>query len=369
MYRKIRRFWCLAALSLSVIALGCNPTSQVESQSEPDAIANSTTSNALKVVATSSLLCDLVKQIAVDTVALTCLLEPSVDPHAYNPTPSDRKSIEDADLVFYIGYEYEPDLIQMIAATNTPAPKVAVVEEAVPNPMMGEGHAHEDEENVHGHDETGEHTSETEEHSQQRASEGDEHTDGELVPDPHVWHHPQAGIPMVEVVSEQLAQLAPEHAALYAQNTETLTSQLTQLDAWMREQVATVPESARKLVTTHDSFHYFAAAYGFEVGGTISGLSTDERPSAARVAALVDIVKDAKVPAIFAEGTTNRQAIDAIARDANVTVADQVLFVEGPGGEETPAKNYQMMLVTNTCTIVNALNGQCDVTTAPTKAP
>jgi manganese/iron transport system substrate-binding protein len=302
-------------------------------------------------------------------------LESGVDPHTYEPTPSDRKSLEDADLVMYTGYEYEPDLIQIIAATNTPAPKVAVVEEAVPDPIMGKGHSHGDEEDAHGHSETGaeapteQHAGEPEEHSEQHASEVEDHAKSGLVPDPHVWHNPQAGISMAEVVSDQLAQIAPENGTLYAQNTETLTNELTELDVWIREQVATVPESARKLVTTHDSFRYFAQAYGFEVGGTISGLSTDERPSAARVAALVDIVKDAEVPAIFAEGTTNRQSIDAIARDANVKVAEQVLFVEGPGGEETSAKNYQMMLVTNTCTIVNALYGQCDVTTAPATTP
>jgi manganese/iron transport system substrate-binding protein len=129
--------------------------------------------------------------------------------------------------------------------------------------------------------------------------------------------------------------------------------------------VATVPPGQRQLVTTHDSFGYFADAYGFEVQGALSGLSTDERPTPGALTALVDQVKSAQVPAIFAETTTNPQLIETVAKDAGVAVADQPLFVEGPGGPGSKAETVQAMLVVNTCVVVEALGGRCDRASAP----
>jgi manganese/iron transport system substrate-binding protein len=130
-------------------------------------------------------------------------------------------------------------------------------------------------------------------------------------------------------------------------------------------QVETVPPSARLLVATHDAFSNFADAYGFTVKGALTGLSTEETPSPARLAELVEQVKSAEVKAIFAETTTNPQLIEAIARDAGVEVGERPLLVEGPSGPGTDAPTYHLMLAHNTCSIINALGGQCDVETAP----
>lgn len=170
---------------------------------------------------------------------------------------------------------------------------------------------------------------------------------------------------MVGVIQEQLAAIAPDHADLYAENAQAIADQLTEIDAWILAQVTTVPEGMRKLVTTHDSFRYFANAYNFEVAGALSGLSTDQELPAGRLTELVDQVKEANVPAIFAETTTNTKSIEAVARDAGVTVPEQPLFVEGPGGSGSAAESYQEMLVVNTCTIVDELGGSCAIADAP----
>jgi manganese/iron transport system substrate-binding protein len=101
------------------------------------------------------------------------------------------------------------------------------------------------------------------------------------------------------------------------------------------------------------------------VKGALSGLSTEEKPSAGSLTALVDQVKGAAVPAIFAETTTNPELINSVARDAGVKVAEQPLYVAGPGGPGTNAETTQEMLVSNTCTIVNALGGTCAEADAP----
>jgi manganese/iron transport system substrate-binding protein len=352
------RFGYATTLMLAIGMIGCTQTSQTAQTTEnapADATTDSTDADRPQVVATSTVLCDLTKQIAQETVAVTCLMQPSQDPHVYTSTPSDRKAIEDADLVLYGGYNYEPSLIKIISATQTPAPKVAVYEEAVPNPLMGEAHDHDHKaETAAGeadHDHDHDHDAET----AAGAAEAEEQ-----VPDPHVWHNAQNGTEIVTVISDNLAKLVPDQASVFEQNAAALSQELTQIDEWIKTQVATVPEANRKLITTHEALGYYADAYGFELEGAIEGLSTEEKPSAARLTSLVEQVKAAEVPAIFVETTTNPKLLETVAKEANVEVASQPLFIEGPGGEGTPAATYQTMLTTNTCTIVESLGGECD---------
>ena len=215
-----------------------------------------------QVVATTSVLCDLAQQIAQDTVALTCLVEAGQDPHTYATKPSDRRAIDEADLVLYDGYDATSELIQIVETSSNPAPKVAVYEAAVPEPLMGEAHDH-----GHDHEDDPEH--EATEHSEAEASHGED-----------------------------------DHAE-------------------------------------------------------------EGKPSAARLTELVDAVKASGVPAIFAETTSHTKLIETLANDADVVVAENPLFVEGPGGPGTSAETIQTMLVVNTCTVVNALGGECAEAEAP----
>jgi len=327
-----------------------------------------------EVVASSSVLCDLTQQIAQDTIQLTCLIDPGQDPHTYEPTPSDRRAIDDADLILYDGYGYSPDIIRLVEATTNPAPKVAVLEQAVPEPLMGQGHDHDHDHGTGEADEHGHAGAEADDHDHaHEGAEADDHDHayedgveavGE-VPDPHLWHNAEHGAAIAQIIAENLGAIVPEQASTYQENATQIANQLTAIHRWIPEQVATVPEANRKLVTPHDAFRYFAAAYDFGVAGALSGLSTEETIAAGRLTELVDLVKDAGVPAIFAETTTNPKSIEAIARDAEVSVASQPLFVEGPAGPNSPAENYQAMLVVNTCTIVNALGGTCTLESAP----
>jgi manganese/iron transport system substrate-binding protein len=290
-------------------------------------------------------------------------MQPAQDPHVYTPTPSDRKALEDADLVLYGGYDYEPGVIKIIDSTSSSVPKIAVFEAAVPKPLLGEEHHHGEEE--HSQEEHSQEEHSQEEHAHNEADHSHGETADELVPDPHIWHNAQNGAAIVEVVRSQLAQLVPDQANLYQANAAQLTQQLAELDRWIKTQVATVPDTNRKLVTTHEALGYYAEAYGFELEGTIEGVSTEEKPSAARMSELVSQLKTSQVPTIFVETTTNPKQLETVAREANVKIADQPLFIEGPGASDSMAPTYQQMLVTNTCTIVNGLGGQCDRTTAP----
>ncbi|MBW4677357.1 MAG: zinc ABC transporter substrate-binding protein [Desmonostoc geniculatum HA4340-LM1] len=325
------RLKSLAALALTCGVLGCSATSETRQSTPapPNNVAAPQTgtspapeaSSKPLVVATNSVACGLTKEIAGDTIDLKCLIDPGSDPHVYQPKPDDSKAIEQAKLILYGGYDFEPGLIKLIKATSNPAPKVAVNEVAVPKPQQFE-------------------------------------EDGKTVTDPHVWQNAQNGIAIAQTISQQLAKVVPNNAATYTSNTQKLTSEINQLDTWIKSQISTIPPKQRKLVTTHDAFGYYSKAYGIPIEGALGGISTEEAPTPARVGALSKDIKKEGVPTIFAETTINPKLIQAVAKEAKVKVSDRELFADGLGEKGTEGETYQGMLIANTRTIVEGLGGK-----------
>jgi manganese/iron transport system substrate-binding protein len=323
----IRQFGGLTALSLILGLSGCGTTSPTQSAS-PDSATSAATSGTSAsptgdrplVVATSSVVCNVTRQIAAETIDLKCLIATGADPHEYAPKPEDSKAIEQAKLILYGGYNFEHSLIKLITASPNPSPKIAVHEMAVPNPQQFED-------------------------------------DGETVTDPHVFHNAKNGVQIAEVISKELSQLEPNNASLYAENTKKVTDELTQIDAWIKSQIATIPVAQRKLVTTHDAFGYYSKEYGIPVVGALQGISTEEKPTPTRVTDLVKEIKATDVPTIFAESTINPKLIEAVAKEANVKVADQDLFADGLGEQGSEGDTYQKFFIANTKTIVEGLGG------------
>ena len=271
------------------------------------------------VVATSTILNDLAEQLGGDEIELTGILEPGADPHIYEPVPQDSKALEKADLIFYNGYHLEPGLIKMMNAVGGKARKIAVGE--VVQPLQLEQY-------------------------------------GETVPDPHVWGNAKNVILMVKAMRDALIELSPSDREEFTQNAAQLTEELERLDAWIIQQIKTIPASRRKLITTHDAFQYYANAYGLEVSGTLIGISTEEQPSAQTVGKLVQAVKNTGVPAIFAETTINPQLIKTVAAEAGVKLAPQELFSDSIGAPGSEGDSYVNMMVANTRAIVEALGGK-----------
>jgi manganese/iron transport system substrate-binding protein len=283
-----------------------------------------------KVVASHNVICNLVQTIAQDTVDLTCLIDADQDPHTYNPTPLDRKAIEEAQLIFYGGYELEPQVTKLLSATKTP--KIALYEQVVTEPLMvAENHHHESDES----DESAEKP--------------------ELEPDPHVWHNIENTVKMVELIQSIFLQANPEAAEQYLVNSTTLTEQLWQLDAWIKDQIATIPEEQRVLVTTHDSLNYYVQAYYFKDYQTLQGLSDESSPTASQVRKLSAEIKQAGIPTIFAEATASDRVLQNIARAADVKLSTEKLYADGLG----EAKSYIEMMSHNTCALANGLGGEC----------
>ncbi len=302
---------------------GCTQTSPRIDNASNSVVVNPTTTSNKKplVVATTSVICDLTKEIAKDTIDLKCLIDAGADPHVYQPTPADRVAIDNATLILYAGYNFEPGIIKLVQASSNPALKIAIDEVAVTAPLtMTE--------------------------------------DGKKETDPHVWHNAQNGIKIIAAIQSSLAKAIPANADSYSQNAQALTTQIRQVDTWIRAQIATIPSKSRQLVTTHDALGYYADAYKIPIDGALQGLSTEERPTPIGIKKLVDKIKKTGVPTVFAEVTASSKVLEQVAREAKVKISPKPLFADGLGAPGSAGETYQKMLIANTQAVVEGLGGK-----------
>ena len=335
-HNNLKSILSLAIVSMA-IALGSSiktKSNLVQAQVKP------------KVVASHNIICDLLQTVAEDTIDLTCLINANQDPHTYSPTPADRKAIEEAQLIVYGGYQLEPQLIDLIPVpkdseeAENATPTIALYEQVITEPIMTEEHKHADE---HEH---------ADEHVESKQSE----SQSEAEPDPHVWHNIENTVAMVKYLQSLFLQVNPTEAERYLVNSTALTEKLWQLDAWIKDRIATIPEGKKVLVTTHDSLNYYVRAYYLKDYKTLQGLDTESSPTASQVRKLATEVKQIGVPTIFAESTKNDRVIKNVAREAKVKVSEEKLYADGLG----TAANYSEMMSHNTCAIVNGLGGKCE---------
>jgi ABC-type Zn uptake system ZnuABC Zn-binding protein ZnuA len=295
-------------------------------------------SRPLKVVATYSILGDLVQTVGQDKIELRTLVGPGQDTHTFEPSPSDGVALVEADLIFENGLEYETWLDDLYAASGSKAERVVVTAGLTARAMEEE---HE-----------GEHE---EEHGEERGEE-DAHGHEHGAHDPHVWHSAANAIQMVKNIRDALAQADPENAEAYEASAGAYIAQLQDLDTWVFAQVRTLPQDRRKLVTTHDTFGYFAARYGFEVIGTVLPTTTEgAAPSAQELAALVETVKAAGVPAIFAENVSSNALLNQVANEAGVKFIVS-LYTDALGPPGSDGDTYLKMMRSNVTKIVTALS-------------
>ena len=281
----------------------------------------------LSVVATFSVLGDLTQAVGGENIHLTTLIGPGVDAHTYDPSPADLAMLEQADVIVENGLGFEPWLDNFLESTNFQGERIIASDGVTPRHADETGHDGEAAHDEHG---------------------------GE---DPHIWHSVPNAIAMVENIHDGLQAADPDRAATYDANAQAKIADLQALDAWVREQVGTLPEERRKLVTSHDTFGYFADTYGFEIIGTALGsLSTEVGdPSARQIAQLIAQIQETGVPAIFAENVSNPELMDSIAAEAGVVLAPS-LYSDALGAPGTPGDTYDGMMRSNVETIVQALS-------------
>lgn len=295
-----------------------DPRSSSTTSVTPGATATAEASKTtLPAVATYSILADWVTEVAGDHVRLTTLVGPGGDAHTYEPTPQDSVALSKAVLVFENGLGFEAWLDRLFESSRSKATRVVVTREIHGRTLSDE----------HGHNES----------------------------DPHVWHDPQFAIQMVREIELALKKADPDHSGEYQQNADRYVAELQELNTWILGQITMIPESRRKLVTTHDTFGYFAERYGFRVSsvmGTVSSEVSD--PSAAQIAAIIEHIRREQVPAIFAENILNPQLTEQVAREAAVKLVP-TLFTDALGPEGSDGDSYLKMMRSNVLKIVESL--------------
>jgi ABC-type Zn uptake system ZnuABC Zn-binding protein ZnuA len=280
----------------------------------------------LQVVATTNIVGDVVHNVGGDRIDQITLMGIGVDPHSYVPTPSGTAAVYDADVVFANGAGLESNLDEMLASAGGGAAEILVSEgvEFLPPP-----------------DQAG-----------QAGSSDESHAHEENV-DPHVWFSVPNVILWTTNIERALSALDPDNASYYAQNAQAYTAKLEALDAWIQEQVNTIPEAHRKLVTNHPVFGYFAHRYGLEQLGAVYPISPSASPSAQEVAALQEAIQQYDVPAVFAETTVNPKLAQQVANDTGIKLVP--LYTGSLGGPGSGAETYIEMMRYDVTAIVEAL--------------
>ena len=325
-----------------LVATACTP---VERDSEPtagSAIAESyltaitdlrpvarPSGERLKVLATTSILADVVAQVGGDAISLTTLIPAGVDPHAFQPTPQEAQAIADADIVFLSGFGLEAFMSDLIEQAGGEA--VVVSASLGIDPLSADDvHA------THASGATAE-------------SAGEAHA-----VDPHTWFDPNNVAHWTENIEDALSAIDPQNADGYAANASRYRAELRALDEEIRQAVARIPPDQRKLVTDHEELAYFADEYGFEIiGSVLPGTSSLAEPSAQEMAALFDAIQAERVPAVFVIGSGSDAVAERLAEDAGVRLVR--LYGHSLTAGDGPAASYLDLMRYNALAIAEAL--------------
>ncbi len=283
----------------------------------------------IQIVCTTGPIADAVRQVGGSHVEVTALMGPGVDPHLYRALPQDIVALKTADMIFFNGMHLEGRMADVLVGMARRRPTYAVTEKLqedddvrLREPPEFQGHY-----------------------------------------DPHVWHDAKLWSECVHYIVQRLAAFDPTHAASYQQHGDAYVAELIKLHGEALEQIATIPNSRRVMVTAHDAFGYFGAAYGMEVYG-LKGISTDDEVSLGRTEEIVKMLVERKIPAVFVESAVAPRVVEALIEPCqdqghDVRIGGE-LYADALGPAGSDAATYVGMFRANLHTIVNALKGSSD---------
>jgi zinc/manganese transport system substrate-binding protein/manganese/iron transport system substrate-binding protein len=247
----------------------------------------------LRVVTSTGIHLDLVRQVGGDKVDAFSVVPQGADPHTYQPTPRDIQALQGTKVAIWNGLGLDATAQSLVDAQGLPGLTTVILTEGI-DPIAG---GDEDEEDAD--------------------HEGHEHE--EAGGNPHMWLDPTLAMTYVERIRDALSEADPANAATYEQNATRYTAQIAELDNWAVGQIATIPANRRKLVTFHDAFPYLARHYELDLVGVVLK-SPGREPSAQEVAALVTDISQHQIPTVYAEPQFNARILELAAKDAGVQV-------------------------------------------------
>jgi zinc/manganese transport system substrate-binding protein len=273
-----------------------------------------------KVVASFTILADLVAQIGGERIELVTLVGPDKDAHTYQPTTGDSRIVAGAQVLVSNGLGFEPWADRLVSAAPFKGRRI-VATAGVPRER------HLADQHHHGHS-----------HGPRAGS------------DPHMWQDVALARRYVAAIAQGLVEADAAGADFYRQRAAAYDKRLADLDAWVREQIAAVPAAKRRVITGHDAFRYFARAYGVTFRAP-QGLSTAQEASARDVANLIQQIRREGIRAIFIENMSSPKLIEQIAREAGGVVGP-ALYVDALSARGGPADSYEKMFRHNVAALV-----------------
>ena len=297
-------------LGISLFLAGCQ---QNEATSQEE-------SGKLKVVATTTMLTDLINQIGGDAIEVEGLMGPGIDPHGYQASSSDVNKLMSADVVAFNGLHLEGKLGEVFENLEKQGKTLFVLEDAI----------------------------------------ADEHLllseDGAV--DPHIWFSIENWQLAADYITNQLSEADPDNEAFYRSNHESYKEELINLEAYVTERISELTVDQRYLVTAHDAFRYFGESFDFEVVG-LQGINTQTEAGTADVSALAQFVTEKEIKALFIESSVSTRTIEALqeavrTRGWEVEIGGE-LFSDALGDSSQDAETYVKMFHRNIDTIVDGL--------------
>jgi zinc/manganese transport system substrate-binding protein len=267
--------------------------------------------NRLNVVASFSILGDFVANVGGDRVSVTTLVGPDGDVHVYTPAPVDAKKIADAKLLVINGLGLEGWLPRLLQASGGKAPIIMASKGITPLKNGSDA-------------------------------------------DPHAWQSVANAKLYVTNISDALVAADPADAEVFRSNAQTYLAKLDALDREVRQAIAQIPQSRRKVISTHDAFGYFASAYGIEFIAP-EGVSTESEPSARDIARIIGQIKSSKIPAVFLENISDPRLMRRISAETGAKVGG-TLYSDSLTGEKGDAPTYIDMVRHNIKTLTSALS-------------
>ncbi|MGM4916023.1 metal ABC transporter solute-binding protein, Zn/Mn family [Tardiphaga sp. 813_E8_N1_3] len=275
-----------------------------------NAILPARAQDKINIVASFSILGDFVRNVGGERIAVTTLVGPNGDAHVYTPTPQDAKKIADAKLVVVNGLGFEGWLPRLVKSSGGKATVVTATQGIAPRKL-------------------------------------DSHED------PHAWQSVGNAKVYVANIRDALAKADPAGADTYKANAEAYLAKLAVLDNDVKAAVAGIPAAHRKVISTHDAFGYFAAAYGIEFIAP-QGVSTDSEPSAKDIAVIITQLKISKIPAVFLENIADPRLMRRIAAETGAKIGG-TLFSDSLTAENGDAPTYIDMVRHNIKALTSAL--------------
>lgn len=322
-------------LSLIALGLGMSSTAMAEEK--------------VPVVASFSILGDLVSQVGGEHISVTTLVKENGDAHVYSPSPMDAKAVTHAKLLVVNGLEFEGWMPRLVESANFSGEKVVASDgiDAIKGGCNHHDDEHQADDSAHEHHAKHDHD---DDHHEDHAAR--EHHHGEF--DPHAWNSIANVKTYVRNIEKGLSKVDPKHTSDYAANALHYIQKLDSLELKLHSEIDKIPASQRNVITPHDAFSYFSRDFDVTFIAP-QGTSTESEASAADVAAIIRQIREDNVTAVFMENIADNRMIEQISRETGAKIGGK-LFSDALSGSEGPASTYIEMMQYNVDTIVKALS-------------